>query len=372
MRRRLELLLFAALLAACAGERPPEPAGAAQDGAGEAIVSEVAPPSPDNPRNTEGDVVVLSDGRLLVAWSDFRGGAADHSEGRISSRISSDGGRTWGRRMTLQENVGRQNVMSTSLLRSRTSGDILLFYGVKHSASDLHFWMRRSSDEAVSWSEPVLVDSQPGYSVMNNDRVVQLNDGRLLAPIAFTEEVFKPGTAFRTVVYFSDDDGRSWTRSPSELEAPARGAMEPGLVELSDGRLLQIIRTQTGKIWHSYSADRGETWRPAEPWTLPSPEAPATIVRLPGSRLALFYNPNYVEGADHGGPRTPLAVSVSSDEGVSWTPPRAIEDDPAMSFSYVSATPHQDRLLLTIGSAGTACTGCASEACRSPGWTRAP
>ncbi|MBI1355955.1 MAG: exo-alpha-sialidase [Acidobacteria bacterium] len=345
MKLRVEWLLAIALLASCGSSEPRE-ASAAAEGP-EVIVSDVATPTPENPRNTEGDVVVLADGRLLVAWSDFYGGAEDHSEGRISARISDDGGRSWGERFVLQENVGEQNVMSTSLLRSKTSGDILLFYGVKNSKSDLHFWVRRSSDEAATWSEPTLVDAQPGYSVMNNDRVVQLADGRLLAPIAFTEEVFKPGTAFRTAVYYSDDDGRTWARSADSLEAPQRGAMEPGLVELADGRVLQIIRTQVGKIWHSYSSDRGESWSPAEPWIIPSPEAPATIVRLPDARLALFYNPVYVEGANHGGARTPLSVSLSSDEGRSWSAPQAIEDDPDQTFSYISVTPHEDRLLIT-------------------------
>ncbi|NBW86943.1 MAG: hypothetical protein EBR23_08990, partial [Planctomycetia bacterium] len=35
-----------------------------------------------------------------------------------------DGGRTWGPRSTLEENTGRENVMSVSFLRSR-SGDVL-------------------------------------------------------------------------------------------------------------------------------------------------------------------------------------------------------------------------------------------------------
>lgn len=314
----------------------------------EIIVRDIAPATPNDPRNTEGDLIVLHDGRLLAVWSDFYGGSRDFSAGRISARTSADGGRTWNDRFTVQENIGAQNVISASLLRSNVSGDILLFFGVKNSRSDLHFYVRRSSDEGESWSGALPVDEEPGYAVMNNDRVLQLEDGRLLAPFAYTPEVM-PDLAFETVVYYSDDDGLRWTRSSSRLEAPLRGAMEPGLVELADGRILQIIRTQTGKIWHSHSADRGSTWSPAEAWTVTSPEAPATIVRLPDRRLALFYNPNYVEGSAHSGPRTPLVVALSSDEGASWSEPLIVEDDMARSFSYVSVTPHQDRLLLTYG-----------------------
>lgn len=336
------MLLCVAALGACSDTLEP-------DRRQEIIVSDIAPATPDDPRNTEGDVIVLADGRLLAVWSDFYGGSRDHSAGRISAKTSADGGRTWSDRFTVQENIGAENVISASLLRSHLSGDILLFFGVKNSRSDLHFFVRRSRDEGETWSEAVQVDDEPGYAVMNNDRVLQLEDGRLLAPVSYTPEVFAPDMAFETVVYYSDDDGLRWTRSSSRLEAPLRGAMEPGVVELADGRILQIIRTQTGKIWHSHSADRGLTWSPAEAWTVTSPEAPATIVRLPDRRLALFYNPNYVEGAALGGPRTPLVVALSSDEGASWSEPLVVEDDIARSFSYISATPHQDRLLLTYG-----------------------
>src|SRR5690606_2425924 len=123
---------------------------------------------------------------------------------------------------TLQENIGEQNVMSTSFVRSSVSGDGLLFYGVKNSRSDLHFQMRRSRDEGRTWSERVSVSEDPGYYVMNNARVVQLKGGRLLAPMAWVDEVFRPGSLFRTVVYSSDDDGETWTRGADELEAPMR------------------------------------------------------------------------------------------------------------------------------------------------------
>ncbi|MCB1021582.1 MAG: exo-alpha-sialidase [Bryobacterales bacterium] len=313
----------------------------------EAFSVELAPPGEGNPRNTEGDVAVLRDGRLLAVWSAFRGGSRDDSTATIVAARSSDGGRTWERPWTLQENTGAQNVMSASLLRSKTSGDLLLFFGKKNSTTDLHFWVRRSSDDGVSWSEATIVNADPGYYVMNNARVVQLRSGRLLVPMAWSPEVFAPGTAFKTAVYFSDDDGRTWKRSSPDLEAPKRGAMEPGVVELSGGKVLQIIRTQTGKIWRSVSSDGGETWSKAEPWTMTSPESPATIVRLADGRLALFRNPDVSEGEGHLGPRTPLVVATSRDDGRTWSEPKRLEHEEGASFAYLSATQFGERLLLT-------------------------
>jgi len=255
----------------------------------------------------------------------------------------------------IQENSGKANVMSVSLVRTRT-GDVLFFYLQKNSLTDLKAYVRRSTDDTKTWSPPVLVTPEDGYHVMNNARVIQLRSGRLLAPIATSKQVWTKNDDFRTVVYFSDDDGRTWKRGRTLLSAPKRGAMEPGLIELKDGRVMQIIRTQTGYIWRSFSSDGGDTWTDAAPWNIEAPEAPSTLVALPGTGdWLLVWNPNVawtnpektVLGANHGGARTPLATMISKDEGRSWSKPRQLESDPAFTYAYTSVTFHQGRALLS-------------------------
>lgn len=330
-------------------------AGAGLNAAEEGFTSFIAPATLENPRNTEADILVLRDGSLLAAWADFYGGARDDAPARISAARSADGGRTWSARFTLQENTGKANVMSVSLLRSR-SGDVLFFYLQKNSLTDLKAYVRRSTDETRTWGEPVLVTPEAGYHVMNNARVLQLKSGRLLAPVATSAQVWTKNDNFRTVVYRSDDDGRTWTRGRTLLAAPKRGAMEPGLIEMKDGRVMQIIRTQTGFIWRSFSSDGGDTWTEAAPWNIESPEAPATLVRMPRSDdWLLVWNPHVtwsdpqktVLGANHGGARTPLVAAVSRDEGLTWSPPRALESDPACTYAYTSVTFQGDRALLS-------------------------
>ena len=84
----------------------------------------IAAATNDNLRNTEADILVLRDGTLLAAWADFYGGSTDDAPARISAAKSTDGGRTWAARFTLQENIGRANVMSVSWQRLR-NGDVL-------------------------------------------------------------------------------------------------------------------------------------------------------------------------------------------------------------------------------------------------------
>lgn len=348
LRTRL-LLLGLPVLAAGAGAA--EPASAA----GPVIESFIARATPEHPRHSEGDILVLRDGTLLAAWTEFAGGARDDAPAHIAAARSTDGGRTWGARSVIQENSGRANVMSVSLLRSRT-GDVLFFFLRKNSATDLKVFVRRSTDDAATWGPPVLVTPEDGYHVMNNARVLQLRSGRLLAPVASTRRVGTKQDDFRTTVHLSDDDGRTWRRGRSWLTAPKRGAMEPGLIELRDGRVMQILRTQTGLIWRACSSDGGETWTEATPWNVESPEAPATLAAVPGTGdWLLVWNPHVawadpartVLGANHGGPRTPLAARLSRDEGETWGPPRNLEADPACTYAYTSITFHEGRALLT-------------------------
>ena len=88
----------------------------------------VAPAGEGNPRNSEADMLALRDGRLLLAWIDFRDAAgSDWAKASISGMYSKDQGRTWGGKFTLQENIGQMNVMEPDLLRLRSGKVLFLF-----------------------------------------------------------------------------------------------------------------------------------------------------------------------------------------------------------------------------------------------------
>jgi len=84
--------------------------------------------------------------------------------------------------------------------------------------------------------------------VVNNARVVEMKSGRIVIPAARHDWASdKPG-AHRGVAlcYYSDDAGQTWKRGKSELEAPPSsrsGLQEPLAVELADGRLMMLCRT---------------------------------------------------------------------------------------------------------------------------------
>ncbi len=322
------------------------------------------PPGPDNPRNSEGAFMPLRDGSIMFAYSRYTGESkSDHATAEIAARYSRDNGTTWSvKDEIIDKNEGGMNVMSVSLLRLK-SGEIALFYLKKNSLSDCRPVMRRSFDEGKTWSEPTIcITDETAYYVLNNDRVIQLRDGRLL--FAVSKHSFPDGKFDNTGVvltYSSDDNGATWRRGKSVLtvrgtDGKQYAAQEPGVVECTDGSVLLWIRTNADRQYFSRSTDRGETWSEPEPSPLVSPLSPASIKRLPtGDLLAVWndhgsrpemktYRPSEHKWAN--GWRSPLATALSSDDGRTWHGVKMIEDDPDGWFCYTAIQPLDDATVL--------------------------
>jgi Neuraminidase (sialidase) len=95
----------------------------------------------------------------------------------------------------------------------------------------------------------------------NNNRVIQLANGRLLIPVALFD-LLSPGSVWHKAgtifVYYSDDNGKTW-QSSKEMPNPDRvGTQEPGVAKLKNGNLLMFMRTNGGVQYVSYSEDQRE------------------------------------------------------------------------------------------------------------------
>jgi sialidase-1 len=310
----------------------------------------VFPATEKNPRYTEGSIVELNNGDLLCAVTEFLDSGSDFAKAHIVAKRSTDAGATWSESRVLQETTGKLNVMSVTMrrLNAPRHDTIAMFYLQKDDFNDLRVYVRFSKDECQSFGERVLVTDAPGYHVMNNDRVTQLRSGRLIVPVASTPNV-KTVNHFTSRCWLSDDGGQTWRQGKGALDQPKRGAMEPEVIELRNGKLLMIARTQLGYVASCYSKDGGDTWSEGRPLgDLKGPEAPATIRRIPSTGdLLLIWNNVFVEGAGHGGRRTPLSGAISQDDGATWQFTRNLETDKTHTYSYPSILFSQGNVHLT-------------------------
>jgi sialidase-1 len=312
-------------------------------------------PAEGNPRNSEGDFIQLKDGRVMFIYTRFFAGRSDHDQAYLAARYSSDGGASWtDQDQVIVPNEGDWNVMSVSLVRL-AGGEIALFYLRKHSLTDCRPYLRVSTDEAQTWSEPrPCITDSIGYYVLNNDRAVQLRSGRLVLPVALHNRPGdpQPDWAGRIMCYLSDDVGRSWRRSQTTMTASDRSGkrvtvQEPGVIELRDERLMMYCRSNAGSQYLSFSDDGGETWSPLGPSQIISPLSPASIKRIPktGDLLLVWNNHENIDELRRS-KRTPLNVAISSDEGQTWQRIETIEDDPDGWYCYTAVEFVGDHVLL--------------------------
>ena len=336
----------------------------------------VIEPTREYPRHSEGDVVELKDGRLGLIYTRFTGGGADNAAADLVMQMADPAGRTWGEPRMLVPRGDAQNVMSVSTVQLE-SGEWLLFYLRRGAGwNDCQLLVRRTSNEFESLSDPIRATVTNGYHVVNNDRVIRLSTGRLIFPAALhpcpdgTHKTWSPRAA--CFAYMSDDEGRTWRRQSGpgvedrratipprdgvatlSASAPASTTpvtfQEPGIVELSDGRLMMWIRTNERTQYQCFSSDGGEHWTRAEPGPLISARlSPASIQRIPWSGdLVAVWNDH---AALKGGPtnrRTPLCVAFSKNDGRDWSPSRPIETLADGWYCYTSISFIHQRILLS-------------------------
>lgn len=311
-------------------------------------------PSSDNQRNSEGDFISIDNDKVLFAYSRFSGqNHHDHDPSNIATVVYDLNSYTFDSNAEIVKKAsdfGVQNLMSVSLLRM-LNGDIGMFYIKKLPNLKSQIMLSRSNDNGKTFYEdhvccPVVFD---GYYILNNNRVIRLSNNRIIIPLACHMTSCIDGKLYfdeRGTVYFyySDDDGYTWNRASTMLTLPSThtktGLQEPGVIELPNGVLYAYFRTDQMLQYESFSYDAGVNWTFAQPSKFSSPDSPMKIAKNPYSnKYYAIWNPipiyngkvkeRYVWG------RTPLVIA-QSDNGIDFSEPEIIEDDPLRGFCYPS------------------------------------
>lgn len=199
-----------------------------------------------------------------------------------------------------------------------------------------------SRDGAPAWSTPrELVPGDIGGRGPVKNKPIVSAEGLWLAPASVE------GRFWDAFVDRCADGGRTWTASPPvafphDDTYEGTGIIQPSLWQSAPGAVHMLLRSRSGRIWRSDSSDGGRTWRPAYPTCLPNNGSGIDLDRTAGGALALAYNPVGMPK----GPRTPLVIGVSTDNGENWSQAAVVEIEPG-EFSYPAVLARGEEILLS-------------------------
>jgi hypothetical protein len=293
--------------------------------------------------------LLLGDGRLVAVSI-----ARENRQQTMQGRYSTDNGQTWSRPADLfkfpieaggfglfEAMVDQEGEIHIFFLCDANSG--VLFPkeggGTASGYGTLEIWHVRSKDKLKGWGALKRIREGRNSDLLS---VTQLSSGRIVLPICFaTGKTWrKRGEGFPSYTYmggfssgsmYSDDNGQTWHDSPDVLsvqtpDMQTYGAVEPVVIQLKDGRVWMLMRTQRGRFYESFSKD-GARWSPPQPSPLISSDSPAGLIRLKDGSLMLFSNAclryPYAYGA-----RYVLHGAISRDEGRTWQGFREVVRDP--------------------------------------------
>lgn len=253
------------------------------------------------------------------------------------AHISHDEGKTWTSHPLFKDDSKYQTSYERALLRTREGVVIAAFINLKEKSHTPGFkwggppeefaqwilptYVMRSLDDGKTWEEPILLN-RPWCGCVHS--MIQTRGGRI---VLVSQEVV-PEWRHATVMFVSDDQGKTWKRSNvldiGEGRHDHAGSCEGTVIERADGSLYQLIRTETGWLHEAVSSDGGLTWTGFQKSKVRNVTCCAQLARLSDGRAALLWNhpPRYQP--DHKSSREELSIAFSKDDGRTWGAPRVI------------------------------------------------
>ncbi len=185
------------------------------------------------------------------------------------------------------------------------------------------------------WSDEFRVEYEAPYSTRMNKLTV-LSSGEWIMPVTHAVQPTHDRLPLQGVA-ISSNKGKTWTLHGA-LKAPP-SALQNMIVELRDGRLWMLIRTGSGFLWESHSADKGLTWSKAKASTIANPGSRFFIRRLASGNLLLVNHYKFKH-------RSHITARLSTNDGVTWN--EGLLLDERSNVSYPDGMQDKDGLIWIV------------------------
>jgi len=252
------------------------------------------------------------------------------------------------------------------VLFRRDDGRVLLFYKEGEVISQWRTMIKYSDDNGITFSEAkeLVPGDESGGRGPVRSKPIKLADGTIVAPASIESDsggLTKKGL-WDCFVDISKNGGDTWERSDlvplrrvgydvvdkvyDARHCYGKGIIQPTLWESEPGHVHMLTRSTSSAIFRSDSTDGGKTWCCAYQSGLPNNNSGFDVVKLPSGNLLLLWNsvgnhPNYYKG-----PRTPLTLSYSNDNGKTWSEVFTLENTQG-AFAYPAIVVNGNEISLT-------------------------
>lgn len=339
-------------------------------------------PKEGNPRNSEGDLIRLDDGSILLAYGQYHGDSnADLAPCNIVTRRSYDDGVTWTEPKMLfkASDFGVTNICSVSLVKLLDGGIGIQFNRpILPQGWKRHKFFARSYDGGETFGDFVECSSElfDCRSGINNSRIKRLSSGRLIYPhsihpgCAKVHEEGKRKTSPTSHTcgnfIFSDDDGRTWRTSEDTIYMPFTqsnpGLQEGEVVEIRPNVLKCFFRTDKMYQYQSLSFDGGDHWTIPHPSCFTAVCSPITIRKNPYSgKTYAIWNPipkyNGQKIPPDYSARSPLAIAETDESVSKILKMEYVHSDLRKAYCYVAPLFLSEKEALIVYSSGDASLG---------------
>ncbi len=170
-------------------------------------------------------------------------------------------------------------------------------------------------------------DESGGRGPVKNKPIL-LSDGTLLAGASHETS---GGKSWRSFFDLSSDGGETWTRTDYINDDDLK-LIQPTMWESERG-VHALLRSASGYIYRTDSADGGRTWSAPYPTSMPNNNSGIDLAKLDDGTLALVCNPV----GENWGARSPISLFLSHDNGETWVKEMdlaARQQDGEGEFSY--------------------------------------